>query len=234
LEAAYQAAAGMTAPPLPVWVQSIVPRANHEPTWEAVLSTYIKPYPACRLLHGAIEAASAFKAAENWPVADIAQIDVEAPGADFIATRATADTSPKRCQFSLPYNVACMLMDGEVGERQLRVERIAAPDIQELQRRIAVRIKRPAGRPDGRRTTRIDIHHRDGRIYSTSIDWPKGSRRNPFTREELIDKFNRWTESSLSEVQRQRVCEMVFNIENVPDIRLLTAQLGGPEHVGLP
>jgi 2-methylcitrate dehydratase PrpD len=87
--------------------------------------------------------------------------------------------------------------------------------------------------PDGRRTTRIDIHHRDGRTYSRSVDHPKGSQRNPFTKDELIAKFHRWTETSLSEVKRQLVPEMVFNLEHVPDIRLLTAQLCRPEPVGL-
>ena len=52
-----------------------------------------------------------------------------------IATKEEAD-------HSLPYLLAVALLDGQVLPEQFRPERIAAPDVQELLRRVEVRARR--------------------------------------------------------------------------------------------
>jgi 2-methylcitrate dehydratase len=102
-------------------------------------------------------------------------------------------------------------MDPTIRAQLNKVEVIADPEIEkvfpELQR-VAVRIE----------TT-------DGEAFETSIDYPKGDPRNPLTDAEIESKFDALAEPIMSSDGREKVKELVWNLENLSTITELMASL---------
>jgi hypothetical protein len=78
-------------------------------------------------------------------------------------------------------------------------------------------------------TTIIDIELTDGRTISGRADFGKGSPANPMSDAELAAKFREcaaW--GGLPRPEADRVADLVWRLEDVPDVRALTALLRRP------
>jgi hypothetical protein len=58
----------------------------------------------------------------------------------------------------------------------------------------------------------------DGRSYTLPATPHKGSPRNPFTWDEIGDKFRRFTASLISAKQAAGIIEAVGHLEQIPDM----------------
>jgi hypothetical protein len=75
-------------------------------------------------------------------------------------------------------------------------------------------------------TTIIEIALKDGRTISGRADFGKGSPANPMSYEEVADKFRECaTFSRWPGEKAERVIESVRRLEDLPDVRELTALL---------
>lgn len=99
-----QAIAGLTQ-----WDGSLA-RQRLQP---AIMRSYLKPYPCCRHIHPAIDAALALKQEHAWQPGDIAAIDVETYGAA-MPHAALPWHSLEIAQLSFPWVMALACTDGEV------------------------------------------------------------------------------------------------------------------------
>jgi 2-methylcitrate dehydratase PrpD len=61
----------------------------------------------------------------------------------------------------------------------------------------------------------MEIHMKDGAVYSSQVDYAKGSRENPMTDEERKDKFHSLASGILSSKKRAAVISMVEQLEEV-------------------
>lgn len=108
--------------------------------WEVTRIT-VKPYPACQLVHAALDAARLLPpgaaagplVVETHP--DAAPI-VCGPGKEHPAT-------PYQAKFSLPWSVAAMIIDGEV--TAATYHRVDRPDVLDLAARIGTRVAGSGG-----------------------------------------------------------------------------------------
>ncbi len=117
---------------------------------------------------------------------------------------------------SLLYMVAVALLDGWVGPRQYRPERIVAEDVQALLRRVRVApaddLSRrfPAEMP-----VRITIRLRDGRVFSREQPDYEGFATRPMSWEGAVDKFSRLAEPAVGAALAGDIVEAVERLEEV-------------------
>jgi 2-methylcitrate dehydratase PrpD len=229
VESALQARAGLTAHPFPdtIAIDAPLPAAGSGAPFE-IIEVYIKPFIACRSCHAAIELALEFRKANPGDVARIERIDARAFGcADFVEERAPAEGGFKAAQFSLPYTVACALLDGDVGEAQYDARRLAAPDVRSLQEKtFATAVRGPdSPHPAAAFAGSLRIALRDGRVSESARAHPKGAPSNPLSDDEVVALFKKWTGPTLSTAAADDLAALAFGIDRCDDVRNLTARL---------
>jgi 2-methylcitrate dehydratase PrpD len=199
--------------------------ANHY----EILNVYIKPYPCCRALHGAIDLALEMRALGEFSATDVAAIEVRTGNRKQYLFEATGpDATYKRCQFSIPFVTACALLDGDVGEGSFSRERIAATEVADLQGRIRCAYDEalefnPSGFASHFRPSAMTLTTTDGRRFSRETAVPRGSAINPLSEQELLAKFQKWMGPESSTGATERIVRLVRELETVEDVSELLA-----------
>jgi 2-methylcitrate dehydratase PrpD len=222
VEGAFLAAAGLTADPGPftLVLESDLP-VDGNPASFLLSQVYIKPYIACRLCHTAIDVARALRPQVVGRLDQIRQIDVDfSPEIDFLYRAVSPGAPTKMAHFSMPYSIACALVDGDVNEAQYHPDRIAKDDVQSLQRKVILH-GRP-GDPSGPRRylpATVRIRMSDGTELSESRPHARGSSENPLTQEEVHDLFHRWADASIGRERSNRLIDAIRTIDQAADVR---------------
>ncbi|MGD2201434.1 MAG: MmgE/PrpD family protein [Candidatus Bathyarchaeota archaeon] len=192
-----------------------------------VMNVYIKPYPTCRMTHGAIDALLSLKEEVGFTPEDVDEVEIRqlTYGMYITDEKVGPDSYYKNCQFNLPYIVACAITDGEVTERQFTKERIADESLHELAKRVKVIPEEGLDSiyPEGCRPTIVEVKTGDGETHTMRIDYPKGEPRNPLTDDELLEKFVLW--SGVSWERAESIWAALLRLEESEDISELMGLL---------
>lgn len=163
---------------------------------ERVTRTIIKRYNAEIHSQSAIEGLLALRRRTGVPADGIDAISLdtfdvafniigggEEGGKKDIRTKEEAD-------HSLPYMLAVTYLDGELGPRQYRPERIIAKDVQSLLQRVDVRPDRAfSARFPQEMACRVTLRTQDGKTHSIEqTDYP-GFTTHPMSWDEAVEKF---------------------------------------------
>jgi 2-methylcitrate dehydratase PrpD len=159
-----------------------------------LLDLSYKPYPCCRDLHTAVDAALAARAQAPRPARDIQSLRVglTEPGYQIGCTAEHVRLAPKtivEAQFSVPYAVATAWIDGGLGIRNFSDEGLNRADVQELTARIQPYVDDDLS--EWRRVVtpaKLTVQFRDGQTVEVRVDYPKGHPRNPMTKAEFAAK----------------------------------------------
>ncbi|RYY92967.1 MAG: MmgE/PrpD family protein [Comamonadaceae bacterium] len=153
--------------------------------WVA-LQTGIKPYPSCRLTHGAIDAALALR--ERCPAAERGDVQLAVhigPKAfDIVGEPLPAKIAPRNIvdgQFSVYFQVACAWLDGKADWQSY--ERLGAADIEALAARMRVSVDTAIKGPGARLEV---VGQPDGSI---NVPVPSGEPSTPLGRTRLRQKY---------------------------------------------
>ena len=189
----------------------------------------IKPYPCCRGIHPAIDAALALAIGENIRSADIQGIVLSVTDAHLSLLCQPEDAkrsprSPVDAQFSIPWGVASALVNRQVGLDDFTESAIRNRDILNVTQKIRVEVDNTLHRP-GPEPTRVMVKTRDGKIFAKVVEHPLGSLERPMSFEDCARKF-RDCAKSLDAGRMEQVIELVGRLERLDDvqeiIRLLT------------
>ncbi len=71
----------------------------------------------------------------------------------------------------------------------------------------------------------VEVRTRDGRTFKERVIDRKGTAQNPFTDEELREKFLRWATTRISEAQARRIIELTGCLEELEDVGELVGLL---------
>jgi 2-methylcitrate dehydratase PrpD len=226
VEAAFQAREGFRAPLSTEHVERVgsFPCQSRE-TEYAILTTYIKPYPTCRYCHAATDVALEYRQERQFSVPTIKAVRVRIGGGDYVTRRAGPDTYFKTCQFSLPYAMACALLDGQVAEEQFTAERIARRDVQELQHRISVTVDEALSEGGPRHLAHVVVESVDGSEFARQVVFPRGAPQNALSDEELQEKFRKWVGATFKESTKEQIIQQVFRVEELDSVADLTSLL---------
>lgn len=223
IEAALLAKEGLTGPPIED-DSRLSTRFKDRGLWSEfeIMNIYFKPYPTCRMTHGAIQAILDLKAEIGFDPSDIEEVKIhQVTQGMYVAKKQIDITSPyKLCEFNLPYISACAIIDGEIGMEQFAKDRISDPSIHEMIKQIKVISdeEMDTAYPEKNRPTLIEVKLKNGCLYKKKVELAKGDAVTPFTDNELFCKFKDWTASYLSEELADKIKEVVFNMDKIESI----------------
>jgi len=192
-----------------------------------------KRYCSCGWTHHAIAAVQRLQKEHSWEVDDIASLQVE--GHHWTAVMQTSHpTTTEEAQFSVKWPLAAYLVDGDVGPDQILETRFGDGKVKALVDKIELveseelnRLYRPRfeGGNEGLSASRVMIRLEDGRILDSgpvSDSCRIGARGD----EQRLDKKFRWLTGYVLEQDRiDRLLEMLWHFEAVPDVGELTSLL---------
>jgi 2-methylcitrate dehydratase PrpD len=189
----------------------------------------IKPYPCCRGIHPAIDAALALVSESNIRSKDIKEIVLSVTDAHLklLCQPLEAKRSPRSpvdAQFSIPWGVASAIVGKKVGLSDFTDSAIRNQDVLEVTRKMRVEVDNGLHKP-GPEPTRVKIITNEGKAFSKVVESPLGSLERPMSFEDCARKFADCAKS-LDAQKIQRIIERVGQLEKLDDIqeiiRLLT------------
>jgi 2-methylcitrate dehydratase PrpD len=131
-----------------------------------------------------------------------------------------------QAKFSMEFCFAALLLYGRAGLREFTDGVVVRPEVQQMIERINVGVH-PEAEKGGlnKMTTIIEIRLRDGRRISGRTDFGKGSPQIPMSYEEVAEKFTDCAAyASWPANKTKAIVGMVRKLEEIPDLRRLTAQ----------
>jgi 2-methylcitrate dehydratase PrpD len=179
-----------------------------------ILDLYFKPYACCRWAQPAIEGALSAARQIGAPTTDLARVIVHTFEA---AThlRSVAPRTTEEAQFSLPWPVACALIDGVVGPEQVAEERLADPARRELAARVELIVDAELEKAFPERALAwVEIETTEGSRARSSISAARGDAGTLFSDGDLIDKFRSLTDPMLG---AERAKKLASAVQRLPD-----------------
>jgi len=153
--------------------------------WVA-LQTGIKPYPSCRMTHGAVDAALALRERCSPEERLAARLFIEIPlkAFDIVGEPLPAKIAPRNIvdgQFSVYFQVACAWLDGKLDWQSY--ERLGHADVEALAQRMTVRASTDFQGPGAR----LQVEGRND--LRMEIRVPSGEPSTPLGRPRLAQKY---------------------------------------------
>jgi 2-methylcitrate dehydratase PrpD len=185
------------------------PRALTERLGEEwlLLQTAVKPYPSCRLTHGAVDAALAlrdsFTAEERSRVTmhiEISPVSMQIVGGDS-ANKITPQNSVD-AQFSIYFQTAAAWFDGQVDWSTY--DKLNAPDRVALSKRISLKVN--ALLPANAAILTVEV---DGKTLVNTVTFPSGEPENWIGDEVLRQKFLSLAGKTYGEQHAARIADRV-------------------------
>ena len=177
-----------------------------------------KPYPCCRLTHGAIEATLSLMKENRIQEKDVQGVAIQASPViyDTVGHPFQIRDNPQvDGQFSIPYTVAVALQRGKVTLEDFEEKVVRQPYSSELAKRVTVQVDKTFAK----QSTQVNIQMKSGKTLSKKIDFFKGHPRNPFSQEEFLEKFRNCARFSAVPVNQERVEKMLKGLQEIENIK---------------
>lgn len=185
----------------------------------------IKPFPCGSLTHPGMTAMLRLIHEHHITADQVQQVTV---GTNHNMPSALIYHDPQnglQAKFSMEFSIAALLLYGKAGLNQFTDEVVNRPEVQSMIKRVRLVVD-PRAEAAGydKMKTFITIRLKNGLTISGSADVAKGNPADPMTFEDLAAKFQDCAEFGHWPGNKAKaVIEMVRELENVPDVRVLTA-----------
>lgn len=141
--------------------------------WETTRIT-LKPYPACQLMHAALDAGRQVLPLAPATIREVA-VEVHPDSAAIVCTPDKVDPrTAYDAKFSLPWSLAALLTDGEVTVDTYAPDSLARPDVRALAARVRV-TEVPDARVAADAPSRVVVEVGDGRTLHGQVDRSAGA-----------------------------------------------------------
>jgi 2-methylcitrate dehydratase PrpD len=169
-----------------------------------ILDGYLKPFAAVRHSHYGIEAALRLRKNPNFSLQKVGAIklDIYPEAVQYCGNR--APRTAIQAQFSLSYAIAASLVLGDVGPEAYA--NVGHPDITRLECMVTVEANPSRLRRGAKLSTDIG-----GTTLTESVDDVAGDAANPMTRDQVTDKFNRYTERALGQRHAEALIAFILD-----------------------
>ncbi|MGE0503366.1 MAG: MmgE/PrpD family protein [Rhizobiaceae bacterium] len=197
--------------------------------WE-LFQTAIKPYPACHLTHGCIDAAISIASEHRLEADDIASVEalVHADMVPTICEPVASKRRPKNgydAQFSIPFLVATALLEGRITIASLEEDRLRDPSILRLADKVDYATDPRSGFP----------RHYSGEVIVTTVDGRRiaeraqvnsGAPDMPVTDAGIIKKFEGNAATALQPAGVEALMRLILSADGDRPARDWAAALG--------
>lgn len=141
--------------------------------WETTRIT-LKPYPACQLMHAALDAGRQVLPLDPATVRVVA-VEVHPDSAAIVCGPGKAEPrTAYDAKFSLPWSLAALLVDGDVGVDTYAPASIARPEVAALARRVRV-VEVPDARVAADAPSRVTVTATDGTTRTAHVERSAGA-----------------------------------------------------------
>jgi 2-methylcitrate dehydratase PrpD len=185
----------------------------------------IKPFPSGSLTHPGMTELQRLIRTNSIRASDVAQVEV---GTNHNMLNTLIHHRPTRglqAKFSMEFCMAILLLDGKADQTKFTDATANRPDVQAMISRVRFYTDPEAEKAGyDKMTTILKIRLKDGRTFSGRADFGKGSPTYPMSYDEVAEKFLGCTAfAEWPTSKANQVIEMVRKLEDVPDVRTLTA-----------
>lgn len=185
------------------------------------LDSSFKPYPCAHAIHAFVDVALALRDEHAFEVGEITRIEalvaehfvpmICEPWAAKIRPR-----TPTHARASLPYAIAVALVHGELSPEHYTPDAIVDPSVLAVAEKITYELD-PDAPPSTQYQGIVKIATMGGDCYRGILEHNRGSRENPMTRDELLNKFHRCGRT-LSKRRRTSIIKAIDTLENMKDL----------------
>jgi len=190
-----------------------------------ILNSYFKPYACCRWAQPAVDGVLAIINQHHVRPYEIKRIMVHTFRA---ATRMTVvkPRNTEEAQYSLAYPVAAAIIDGEFGLKQVLGERLEDEAILELADKVEIVFSYELEDAfPARCLCEVEIITDGDQSFRSGVMTAKGDLDIPLSDKELERKFRQLAGSALDARKVQNLIEMVWQLEELENVRHFTKEL---------
>jgi len=185
----------------------------------------IKPFPSGSLTHPGMTELLRLIHANSIRASEVERVEV---GTNRNMPNTLIHHHPKtglQAKFSMEFCMAILLLDGEANQTKFTDVVANRDDVQKMIERIRFYVDPEAEKAGyDKMTTILKITLKDGRRISGRADFGKGSPTNPMSYDEVAEKFRGCAAfAEWPSAKANQVIDLVRKLEDVPDIRTLTA-----------
>jgi 2-methylcitrate dehydratase PrpD len=182
-----------------------------------------KPYSCARPIHNAIDCALDVRGQLKEPLSAIRKMTMRRHP-DWAHYHLNAE--PKtyhEAQVSLPYSVAIALIEGGALPPQYQNSKLGDPEIRRLS--AIVEVTPDASLPRGV-SCHLTVETTGGAIYTSQVDYPRGSVQNPMSRADMDKKSHMLGDGVIGADGVSRMLELVAKAEGLPNLAPLMETVG--------
>ena len=191
-----------------------------------IARNYFKRHACCRYNHATLDAINTITAKlpeGRIQSEDIAKVEVMT----YSLAAQLCDQNPRNMlagKFSIPFAVATSIVHGDTGISSFNEQAVNDPNIRALAQRVEV-VEAPelTAMMPARRPSRVRITLKDGRELDAESFVNKGDLEDPYTAEELQEKYYGLTDPVWGHETAEKVHAKVMALEDVGDINEMTA-----------
>jgi 2-methylcitrate dehydratase PrpD len=186
----------------------------------------VKPYPSCALTHSAIDALVALRARHGVTPDQVEDVEVGVNHVVPEVLRYPVPTNALERKFSMPYCAAAALGRGRVGIEDFEDGPVRDAGVAALVPRVRMVVDPTL--PDGLEQhawSRVTVRLADGRTLAEPPRGASGHPDAPLSDAQLREKFLGCAAGVLGRGAAEAVADQIAHLDDVPDIRVLTARL---------
>lgn len=180
-----------------------------------VLKTSIKPHACCRYMQAPLDGILRIMREQRLKPEEVEEVEIGVlkTGFGLIAEPRESKLNPVGvvdAQFSMPFGAAAAILHGRLSLDQFAPDILASPRIKELMPRVRC-VQDPELEKEFPRKwpARVAISTRDGRRFETFVEYPKGDPENPFSWDEMIEKFHSLAEPVYTDRRRKEIVKRI-------------------------
>ena len=199
---------------------------------EAVTKTMTKKYMAGTVAQTQLDGLANLLKREAIDGQDIERIDVDTYKRAKVIMGGTGKESEsgnrhevnnrEQADHSLPYTMAALALDGELGDDQYELDRIQSDDVQSLLKRIHIHEDPELTKryENGEMPAIIHVQTTDGGEYKIEKPYFEGHPQTPMSWDQLVEKFALLTDGIYDSEDQEHIIDIVRNLEmyNVHDL----------------
>jgi len=191
----------------------------------------IKPHACCRYKQGPIDGILKIMKENGLGAQDVAKLKLGILKAGFpiVVEPRELKYNPRtvyEAQFSMPFGAALALTYGKASLNEYTEANLKSPEVREMMNRVSCVLDAELDRVYPRQwPASVEMVTKDGRKFSTRIDYPRGDPENPLSWEEMIQKFDELSAPVFSEDRRAEITSRVRSLETEPTVSALASLL---------
>jgi 2-methylcitrate dehydratase PrpD len=175
-----------------------------------------KKYPACGMLHAAVDGLAALRAREGWSADDVDSITVVVDPVAAEYCDRPSPTTVNEARFSYSFALASVLAEGRVGYDTYTEDALRDPLRARLQRRVEVRAD--ADDPPAQNGARLVIRLRDGDEVRQEFNGFLGHPASPIPVDTMVALLRQDLRGHGATTDLDRIVELTTSLDDLDDV----------------